>query len=68
MFLLAITVASGPFCSSAASQMYKQMESRRLVPTNEDVLFHQNHTDIRPMLMGLYTVSQMTKPIYLLSS
>lgn len=68
MFLLAITVVCSPLCSSAASQMYKQMESRRLVPTNEDVLFHQNHTDIGLMLMGLYTVSQMTEPIYLLSS
>lgn len=42
--LLTLAVASRPLCSWADSQMYKQMESRRLVPTNEDILFHKNHT------------------------
>lgn len=68
MFLLAIALACGPLCSQADSQTYKQMESRRLVPMKEDVLFHQKHTEIRPMSMGLHPISQMTKYLYLLSS
>lgn len=68
MRLLAIAVAFSPLHSWADSQMYKQMESRRLVPTNEDVLFHQIHTEIRPTLTGLHPVSQITTHIHLLSA
>ena len=65
--LLTLAVASRPLCSWADSQMYKQMESRRLVPTNEDILFHKNHKK-QTMLIGLHPVSPGTKHIHLLSS
>lgn len=64
MLLLATAVAHRPLGSRADSQMYKQMESRRLVPTNEDVLFYQNHTEIGLMLTRLHPVSQTAEHIY----
>lgn len=61
MLLLAIALACGPLSPWSDSQMHKQMESRSLVATREDVLFQQNHAEIGPMSTGLHPVSQTTK-------
>ena len=58
-----LEVSCSPLCSRAGSHMYKQMESRRLVPMNENVLFPQNHTEIGLMVMRLHPISQMTKHV-----